>query len=329
NGLLERRFATAEARALLAGIAAHAMLPLDSLATASFALVLAISAHAVGWPIARGGSGAIAEALASHLRALGGRIVTGRNIAHVADLPAARAYVFDVTPRQLLSIARSELPASYCRRLERYRYGPGVCKMDWALRQPIPWRDAGCARSATVHLLGTWQDVARAEAAVQNGTVAEHPFVILVQPTLFDTSRAPDGMHIAWAYCHVPNGSTMDASAMIEEQVERAAPGFRDVILARSVRTAPEMERYNPNYVGGDINGGAADLAQLFFRPVARVDPYSTPNPRIFLCSSSTPPGGGVHGMCGFWAAQSVLRRLRDARKERPAQQAGQTSVTG
>ena len=202
------------------------------------------------------------------------------------------------------------MPASYRARLTRFRYGPGVYKLDWALRGPIPWKDPRCARAATVHLSGTLPDIAAATRAVHAGTLAEYPFTLLVQPSLFDPSRAPPGMHTAWAYCHVPHGSTVDASAAIENHIERFAPGFRDLVVGRVTKNAVEMERYNNNYVGGDINGGFAELSQLFFRPVARLDPYSTPAPDIFLCSSSTPPGGGVHGMCGHWAARSALRRV-------------------
>lgn len=309
SGMIHRRFSGRGLRALMAGIAVHAMLPLDRMATAAFTMVLAASAHAAGWPIARGGSRSIVDAMLARLRERGVTVETGRFVRQLDDLPGARAYVFDVTPRQLLSIAGNHLPSSYRRRLGRYRYGAGVCKVDWALREPIPWLDADCATSATVHLSGTLEQVAATEAAVHAGELPERPFVILVQPTLFDSTRAPDGMHTAWAYCHVPHGCTVDVSLHIEAEVERAAPGFHDLVLARSVKTAADMERYNPNYVGGDINGGLASLAQLFFRPVARLDPYSTPNPSIFLCSSSTPPGGGVHGMCGYWAARSVLRR--------------------
>jgi phytoene dehydrogenase-like protein len=310
RGLARAHFEDAKAPALLAGVAAHAMLPLDALATASFALVLASAGHAVGWPIARGGSQAIADALGACLREHGGELVLGSCVERLEQLPQARAYVFDVTPKQLVAIAGDHLPASYRRRLERFRYGPGVYKMDWALRAPIPWRDPACARAATVHLAGDLNTIAEAEAAVHQGKVAERPFVLLVQPSLFDTTRAPSGMHTAWAYCHVPNGSRVDASAVIEAQIERVAPGFGDLVLARSTRDTAEMERYNPNYIGGDINGGRADITQLFFRPVARLNPYATDTRNIFLCSSSTPPGGGVHGMCGHSAACAVLSNL-------------------
>ncbi len=315
--LARARFNEERAPALLAGMAAHAMLPLDAAATAAFGLVLASSGHAVGWPIARGGSRAITEALVARFKAAGGELLLDTEVKQLRELPRARAYLLDVAPRQLASLAADELPARYLERLARFRYGPGVYKMDWALRGPIPWRDANCPRAATVHLSGSIQHLAAAEAAVHGRQLAARPFVLLVQPSLFDSSRAPAGMHVAWAYCHVPHATTLDASATIEAQIERFAPGFKDLILARSTRNALEMQGYNPNYVGGDINGGLASLSQLFFRPVTRVDPYSTPAPDIFLCSSSTPPGGGVHGMCGYWAAQSALRRVFGANTRR------------
>ena len=297
-------------RALLAGVAAHAMLPLDAPATSSFALVLGCAGHAVGWPVARGGSVSITRALVECLRAHGGDVVVERPVTSFAELPKARAYLFDLTPSQLLKIAGERLPSAYRGRLGRFRHGPGVFKMDWALSGPIPWRHPACKRAFTVHLAGDYHAVAEAEAAPHHGRIAERPFVLVVQPTLFDASRAPAGRHIAWAYCHVPHGSPVDASAAMEAQIERFAPGFRDLVLARHVRTAVDLERYNPNYVGGDITGGVCDLRQLFFRPVLRADPYATPVPDMFFCSSSTPPGGGVHGMCGYWAARSVLSRV-------------------
>ena len=310
QGLERGRFKKDAAGALLAGIAAHSILPLDTRATAAIALVLASAAHAVGWPIARGGSGAIVTALVKCLRETGGEIATRFRVSSLRDLPAARAYVLDVTPRQLLSMAGDRLTPGYRRGLERFRYGPGVFKMDWALREPIPWRDAECGRAATVHLWGDLEQIARSEALVHHGAVDAEPFVILAQPSLFDPSRAPPGRHTAWAYCHVPHGSEGDFSAAIESLIERFAPGFRELVLARSSMTAQQLERYNANYVGGDIAGGRSDLRQLFFRPVAKLDPYATSAPDIFLCSSSTPPGAGVHGMCGYWAAQSVLRKV-------------------
>jgi phytoene dehydrogenase-like protein len=307
---LARRFRGERARALLAGVAAHSMLPLDAPGTAAFALVLATAGHAVGWPIARGGSRALTDALVACLREHGGELELGTTGESLDQLPPARARVLDVAPRQLLAIARGSLPSGYCRRLQRFRHGPGVFKMDWALSGPLPWKDPACARAATVHLSGSLAEVAAAEAAVHAGRVAERPFVLLAQPSLFDPGRAPPGRHTLWAYCHVPNGAPTDAAAAIEAHIERFAPGFRDLVLHRSTRNAVEMERANPSYVGGDINGGQADLFQLLFRPVARLDPYATPVPNLFLCSASTPPGGGVHGMCGYWAARSVLARV-------------------
>ena len=234
----------------------------------------------------------------------------GRPVRALDELPPCRAVLLDLTPRQVLAIAGQRFPAGYRRWLERYRYGPGVYKMDWALAGPIPWRAPECQRAATVHLGGTLDEIAAAERAVAAGRHPERPFVILAQPSLFDTSRAPAGRHTAWAYCHVPNGSRVDMTERIEAQVERFAPGFRDLILARSVARPADLEQYNPNYVGGDINGGLQDLRQLFTRPAPRLNPYTTPDPRLYICSASTPPGGGVHGMCGYWAARAALRRV-------------------
>jgi phytoene dehydrogenase-like protein len=310
EGLARARFVGRRAPALLGGIAAHAMLPLDAAATASFALMLAAAAHAVGWPLAKGGSRAITEALVASLRAHGGELRCETPVASLSALPRARAYLLDVTPRQLVDLAGPSLPADYRERLGRFRYGPGAFKMDWALSGPIPWRDPRCARAATVHLWGELHDLAASEAHVHAGGVAERPFVLVVQPTLFDDTRAPAGQHTAWAYCHVPNGSRLDVAARIEALLERFAPGFRDLVLARATRDTAALERANPNYVGGDINGGLPDLRQLFARPVSLRDPYATPAPDIFLCSASTPPGGGVHGMCGYWAARAALHRV-------------------
>lgn len=317
------RFSGAEAPALLAGMAAHAMLPLSWTATTSFALVLGAAAHAVGWPLARGGSQAITTALVACLRALGGELVLGEPVRSRAQLPRARAYLFDVTPRQLLAILGPDMPRGYARRLRRFRYGPGVFKMDWALSEPIPWRDPRCRSACTVHLSGTIDEVSRSEAAVHAGTIVERPFTLLVQPSLFDPSRAPPGQHTAWAYCHVPHGSSWDGTVALEAHIERFAPGFRDVILARAVKSAVAMERFNPNYVGGDINGGSADITQLLTRPITSLDPYSTGIENVFLCSSSTPPGGGVHGMCGYWAAQSALHRIFPEHARRASEIAG------
>jgi phytoene dehydrogenase-like protein len=268
-----------------------------------------LTAHAVGWPVARGGSQRLAEALASHLRALGGEIEIGRRVESLDELPAeAGPVLLDVTPRQLVRLAGRRLPDGYRHRLSRYRYGPGVYKLDWALDGPIPWTAPEAARAGTVHLGGALEEIVASEEAPARGEHAERPFVLLVQPSRFDPTRAPAGMHTAWAYCHVPNGSTRDMTAAIEAQVERFAPGFSELIAARSAMDSAEVERRNPNYVGGDINGGLQDIRQLFTRPVPRPVPYSTPLRGVFLCSSSTPPGGGVHGMCGYWAARAALK---------------------
>jgi phytoene dehydrogenase-like protein len=301
-------FRDERARAVFAGMAVHAMLPLERPATAAFGLMLGILAHAVGWPMARGGSQRIADALAAHLRSLGGEILTDRPIERMDDLPPARAILFDVTPRQLEKIAGDRLPAPYRRKLGGYRYGPGVFKLDYALDSPVPWSATECLQAGTVHLGGTLDEIAASERAVWRGEHPERPYVLFVQQTLFDPTRAPAGKHTAWAYCHVPHSSTVDMTGRIEAQIERFAPGFRDHILARSTRTTDEMAAYNPNYVGGDINGGVQDLRQLYTRPVASLNPYATPASGMFLCSSSTPPGGGVHGMCGYFAAQAALK---------------------
>ncbi len=306
--LARRRFEGERARGLFAGLAAHSMLPLTASPSAAFGLMLGLLGHHVGWPVPRGGSQAIADALASYLRSLGGEIECGRPVASLEELPPARAVLLDVTPRQLIRIAGDRLPSGYRRRLERYRYGPGVFKLDLALDGPIPWQAQECARAATVHLGGTLEEIADSEAAPSRGEHAERPYVLLAQQSLFDPTRAPEGKHTAWAYCHVPNGSAVDMTGRIEAQIERFAPGFRDRVLARHAWGPAELERYNANYVGGDINGGVQDLRQHFTRPVARRVPYSTPAKGVYLCSSSTPPGGGVHGMCGWWAAQAALR---------------------
>ena len=308
-GLARRHFDGEATPALLAGLGAHSMVPLDQPTTAAFALVLAITAHAHGWPMVRGGTQRLADALAGEFRRLGGTILTGHPVTALAELPPARVILFDTSPRALASIAGNRLPAGYRRQLERFRYGPGVFKLDWALDGPIPWQNELVGRAGTVHLGGTLSEIVQAEGAVARGRHPERPFVILVQATPFDTSRAPEGRHTGWAYCHVPGGSTVDMTDRVEAQVERFAPGFRDRILARSARGPVELETYDPNYVGGDINGGLQDVRQLFTRPVARLDPYATPARGIYLCSSSTPPGGGVHGMCGVFAARSALRR--------------------
>jgi phytoene dehydrogenase-like protein len=295
------------ARGLFAGIAAHSIMPLERPVTSAFGLMLGALGHAVGWPVARGGSQKIADALAAYFASLGGETRVGSPVATLADLPAARAALFDVSPRQLATIAAPALPVNYLTQLGRYRYGPGVFKMDWALDAPIPWRAAVCQQAGTVHVGGTLDEVAASERAVWEGRIAERPFVLVVQASLFDPTRAPAGKHTAWAYCHVPHASTEDMSDRIEAQIERFAPGFSQRVLARSVLSPVEIERRNPTMVGGVIGGGVQDLLQQFTRPVARVVPYSTPDPRLFLCSASTPPGGGVHGMCGYFAARAAL----------------------
>ena len=310
-GSFRSRFRGDRARALLAGLAAHSILPLERPLTAAVAMIFALTAHVEDWPVAAGGSQEIARALASCLRALGGRIETGRHVRALADLPPARVVLFDTSPAQLADIGEPILPAGYVRRLRRYRYGPGAFKLDWALDGPIPWRDPRCLDASTVHLGGTLDEIAAAEAAVWRGEHPERPFVLLVQQSQFDGGRAPGGKHTGYAYCHVPSGSTVDRTAAIERQIERFAPGFRDRVLARRAMGPTELQSENPNNVGGAITGGVADLGQFFTRPVARLDPYSTPHPRLFICSASTPPGGGVHGMCGYFAARSALRRLK------------------
>lgn len=306
SALARLAFRDPPARALFAGLAAHSMLPLSAPLSGSFGMVLGLLAHAVGWPLARGGSGAIARALAAEAECLGVELVTGTRIDALASLPPARAVVLDLTPRQVVALAGDRLPPAYRRALERFRYGPGVFKVDWALDGPIPWRDPATAAAATVHLGGPLAEVVRSEAAVGRGQVAQAPFVLLVQPTLADPTRAPAGKHIAWAYCHVPNGATTDLTARIEARIEQFAPGFRDLVLARRAKTAADMEAWDANYVGGDINGGLGDWRQLLFRPVVRWNPYTTPVPGLFLGSSSTPPGGGVHGMSGHHAGRAA-----------------------
>jgi phytoene dehydrogenase-like protein len=284
------------------------MLSLSSPASAAFGVVLMLGAHQVGWPVARGGSQRLADALASHLRSLGGEIETGRWVESLDELAGFGTTLLDVTPRQMLRLAGPRFPPGYARRLGRYRYGPGVFKLDWALDAPIPWTAPEVARAGTVHVGGTLDEIAASEDAAVRGEHSERPFVLLVQPSLFDDTRAPEGKHTAWAYCHVPSGSTRDMTDTIEGQVERFAPGFMDLIAARSVLNSADIEQRNPNYIGGDINGGVQDLRQLFTRPVARPVPYSTPVDGLYICSSSTPPGGGVHGMCGYFAARAILR---------------------
>ena len=308
NGLARAQFRDGRTRAMFSGAAAHSMVPLEFLASGGYALGLIVAAHAVGWPVARGGSQALVDALAAYLRALGGEIVTGRPVESLTYLPRSRAVLLDVTPRQLVAIAGERMPSGYRRRLKRYRYGPGVFKMDWALNAAVPWRADGCRRAGTVHLGGELDEICTSESDAWAGRICEKPYVLLVQPTVFDPSRAPAGKHVLWGYCHVPHASGVDMTERIERQIERYAPGFRDCISSRHVMTPAEMERRNANLVGGDIAGGAADLRQLFARPILSFNPYATAIPGVYLCSSSTPPGVGVHGMCGYHAARAALR---------------------
>ena len=309
-GLARTWFKGEKAKALFAGNSCHSILPLEHWSTAAFGLIMSMLGHAVGWPIARGGSQAIADALASFLASLKGTIQVGTPVSSLDDLPKARAVLFDVSPRQLAHIAGSRFPPGYRKRLESFRYGAGVFKIDWALDSPIPWRDPACLKAGTVHIGGSLEEIAAAELDVWRGAPPEKPFVLLSQPSLFDSSRAPGGMHTAWAYCHIPNGCTMDMTQRIEAQIERFAPGFRQRILARHVMSPADMEAYNPNYIGGDIAGGVQAFRELFMRPLGQWRAYSTPVKDLYICSSSMPPGGGVHGMCGYLAAKRMLRNI-------------------
>ncbi len=303
-------FETPPARALFAGCAAHSFLPLDAPLSATIGLSLLVAAHAVGWPFPKGGSFAIATTLAQRLRKLGATIEVNRRISKWEDLPEARVVLFDTTPAAMASVCGTRLSPKYRDQVAKFRRAPGVFKIDWALDGPIPWRARACAQAGTVHLGGSFEEIATSEAQVNRGEHPQRPFVLIAQPSLFDETRAPPGKHTGWAYCHVPNGSTKDMTSVIEEQVERFAPGFRDRILGRHMMNTAALERYNPNYAGGDITGGSNQWTQFFARPRFSLRPYETSNPAIFLCSSSTPPGGGVHGMCGYHAARVVLRRV-------------------
>ena len=312
RAVADKHFREIKTRALFAGLAAHAMLPLEDSLTAGFGLVLGAAGHAVGWPIPRGGAQKIADALANYLRSLGGEIITGRRIESLEELPEARAVLCDVTPRQLLRIAGRTLPEYFRARLARYRYGMGAFKVDWALDAPVPWKNEACRRAGTVHLGGTLEEIAESERAAWEGKSREQPFVLLAQPSLFDPSRAPAGKHTVWSYCHVPHASAEDMTEKIAAQIERFAPGFGARVLAHRSHSPAEMESRNPNLVGGDINGGAATLDQFFFRPTRRL--YATPVKGLYLCSASTPPGGGVHGMCGYFAAIKALKESFSSR---------------
>jgi phytoene dehydrogenase-like protein len=305
---LAKRFRTKEARGLWAGMAAHSIQPLSNVATSAIGLVLMIAGHSGGWPVAKGGSSAIANALASYFVSLGGTIETNFYVRSLSQLPSSHAVLFDVTPKQLLQIAGYNFSLLYKWQLNRYRYGMGVFKIDWALDEPIPFTAPECRQAGTIHLGNTLEEIAACEQLTSKGKHPEKPFVLLAQQSLFDASRAPEGKHTAWAYCHVPNGSEVDMTERIEKQVERFAPGFRDRIIGRHIMNTAQIETYNPNYIGGDINGGIIDIGQLFTRPALRLSPYKTSAKGIYICSSSTPPGGGVHGMGGYYAAKKALK---------------------
>jgi len=309
------RFKGAAARALFAGCAAHSVVALDRAGTASFGVVLAAAAHAIDWPVAKGGSHTIIRALVRALMSAGGVLQLSRRVTSLADLPAARAYVFDLSPRQIAAICGDALPSKFRQAYEQFPPGPGVFKVDWALRGPIPWKNAECRAATTVHVCGSFEDVLHSEAEMMADRVAEKPFILVAQQSIIDPTRAPAGQHTGWAYCHVPNGSTLDMTARIEAQIERFAPGFRDVILARHTFSPAQVQAHNHTMLGGDMAGGSNDLRHFLFRPVPRWNPYTTPNSKIFICSSSTPPGGGVHGMCGYHAAKAVSHALGVSRK--------------
>jgi len=307
---LSKRFKTEEAKGLLAGMAAHSMQPLSNLTTSAAALVLMANGHLKGWPIPKGGSNRIANALASYFISIGGKIETNTYVKSLEQLPSAYAVLFDISPKQLLQIAGHKFSSLYKWQLERYRYGMGVFKVDWALDGPIPFIAEECRKAGTIHMGNTIQEIANSEQQTWDGKHPEKPFVLLAQQSVFDPSRAPQGKHTAWAYCHVPNGSKVDMTNAIENQIERFAPGFKDLILAKHTMSPAQIEEYNPNYIGGDINGGVIDIGQLFTRPALRWSPYKTSAKGIYICSASTPPGGGVHGMCGYNAAKRVLKDI-------------------
>lgn len=303
------KFDTKKARAVYGGLAAHGIMPFHKTATAAIGFVFCITTHAVGWPYPRGGSHQITKAMAAYFKSLGGEIETGAEITSLDQLPNSSAVFFNTTPRQILDIAEDKLTHSYAKKLRDYEYGSGVFKLDLALSDPIPWKDEVCRKAGTVHVGGTFEEIAASEKASANGRHPEKPFVLIAQQSLFDKSRAPDEKHTCWAYCHVPNGSTTDMTEPILNQIERFAPGFRDCIIAQHAMNTKAIQAYNPNYIGGDINGGKQDITQLFTRPAGLFDPYHIPNTSMYIASSSTPPGGGVHGMCGFHAAESALQK--------------------
>ncbi|MCD0488691.1 NAD(P)/FAD-dependent oxidoreductase [Pedobacter sp. MC2016-14] len=301
------KFSTKEAKGLWAGMTAHSIQPLSNLTTGAIGMVLSAVGHVHGWPVPKGGSASVANALLNYFISLGGTVQTNFIVKTLAELPSAKVTLLDVTPKQLLEIAGSQFSWLYKKQLQNYRYGMGVFKIDWALSNPVPFIADECRKAGTVHLGNTFKEIAAGEKASSAGIHAEKPFVLLAQPSVFDASRAPEGKHTAWAYCHVPNGSRKDMTAAIEQQVERFAPGFKEVILSRHTMNTVQVEAYNPNYIGGDINGGIIDLTQLYTRPAMRLSPYRTSAKGVYICSSSTPPGGGVHGMCGYHAARQAL----------------------
>lgn len=304
-------FKEKRAKALFAGCAAHSILPFDKLFTTALGLVFLTTGHAVNWPVAKGGTQTIAHALRNCFTAAGGEIELNNRVSSLAQLPESKVVIFDTDPYQMAAIVGEEFPSGYAKRLRKFNFGPGVFKIDYALNAPIPWKDPNCLKASTVHVGGTIEEIANTEKEAWEGKLSEKPFVLVAQQSQFDNTRSPEGQHTCWAYCHVPNGSTVDMKHVIENQIERFAPGFKDTILSRHCMNTGQFYDYNPNYFGGAVTGGATDLTQLFTRPVARLDPYSTPNPNIFICSASTPPGGGVHGMNGYHAAKSVGKRLR------------------
>lgn len=301
-------FKDERSRIFFYGSAAHSTLPLNSIASASFGLVLTTTAHKFNWPFPKGGAGNFTAALLSYYQSLGGVLHLGHNVTNIQDLPNAYAYLFDLTPKQLLKIKGLNFSSLYRKRMGNYKYGAGVFKMDWALSEPIPFTSEKCRKAATIHLGFSVKEIEESERQIHHNRFTDRPYILIAQHSPFDSSRAPEGKHTAWAYCHVPNGSTADFTASIENQIERAAPGFKDTILARSIMNTNDLQQFDPNLIGGDINGGKQDITQLFTRPIVRLSPYSTPDPRVYICSSSTPPGGGVHGMCGFHAAGKVLK---------------------
>lgn len=306
---LQSKFETEEAKALFAGLAAHSILPLDAPVTAAIGLVLGAAGHSVGWPLPKGGSQSIANAMTRYLQSLGGEVETDFEVTSIDQLPSHQCILFDLTPRQLIEIAGDRLPEWYVNRLKKFKYGSGVFKIDYILKEPVPWSDPRCQKAGTVHLGGMFGEIAAAEKLLDDNKHAEKPYVLVAQQSMFDESRTPDGRHTLWAYCHVPSGSTRDMTQEIDNQIERFAPGFRDVVEERHTMNTSQFEEYNANYFGGDINGGRQDIWQLFTRPIHLINPYATPADGVYLCSSSTPPGGGVHGMCGYHAAMLALRK--------------------